>query len=112
MLDFEDSNTLMGEEEQEEYSMSEDEIKIVNFLSEEDRDKIDQWLLKNISSNWQKVAMVVAKAIEESDQNDELTDVPDIYFGMRVEELVKKGKIISQGNLKKMRFSEVKNVSS
>lgn len=77
--------------------------------SEIDIEKIDLWFLQNITTQWQKVAMVVAKAIEKSDREELLTNVPDVFFGMRVETLVSEGKVISQGNLKKMRFSEIKS---
>ncbi len=98
----------MSDEEHIEYILSAEDAIIVGRLSEIDIEKIDQWLLQNITTQWQKVAMVVAKAIGESDREELLTNVPDVFFGMRVKALVSEGKVISQGNLKKMRFSEIK----
>ena len=92
----------------EEYTLTNDEIAIVNKLTKSDIEKIDNWLLANTSNEWKKVALVVAKAISLSDEKDELTDVPDIFFGMRIEKLVADGKLQSQGNLKQMRKSEIK----
>ena len=98
----------MNEETQEEYSLTDEDSKIIESLSDTDIQKIDKWLLKNITKEWQKVAMVVVKAIEESDKVNELTTVPDTFFGMRIEALANSGKITAQGNLKKMHFSEIK----
>ena len=63
----------MHEESQEEYRLEGEDLRVVESLSDEEIEKIDIWLLENITNNWQKVAMVVAKAIEESDRENELT---------------------------------------
>ena len=98
----------MSEDEIEEYVLTDEDKEIVSALGESDINKIDEWLLLSTTNKWKKVAMVVAQAIELSDQAGVLLDVPDTFFGMRVEKLVQDGHLISQGNLKKMRSSEIK----
>ena len=46
-----------------------------------------------------------------SDDENLLTDVPDIYFGIRVEVLVEKHLLEGEGDLIKMRSSEVRLAS-
>jgi hypothetical protein len=101
---------MNDEEIEEEYSLTDEDKEIISALSESDIKKIDEWLLLSTTNKWKKVAMVVAQAIELSDQAGVLLEVPDTFFGMRVEKLVQDGHLISQGNLKKMRSSEIKRV--
>jgi hypothetical protein len=42
------------------------------------------------------------------DLRGSIKNVPDIYYAQRIRVLVKEGKLIAQGNLKRMRYSEVK----
>ena len=91
-----------------EYSLSAEDEEIVRALSKNDIAEIDEWLLACINDRWQKIAKVVAKAINISEEKGELLNVPDVFFGMRIEQFEKKRIIQSRGNLKQMRFSEVK----
>lgn len=50
--------------------------------------------------------MVVGQTLLEF--QSEFPEVPDIFYSERVEFLVKSGALQSQGNLKKMRYSEIK----
>ena len=84
------------------------DIAAIDSLTESDIKQIDEWLLSCVEENWRKVAMVVAKAISISDEKGKFLEVPDVFFGMRVESLVASGRLVAQGDLKRMRLSEVK----
>ena len=101
----------MNLNEFEEYSLSDADKEIVEKLSLEEIQKIDEWLCSLINHKWQKVAKVVAMAIMISEETSELLDVPDVFFGMRIEKLEAKGEIVARGNIKQMRYSEIKYVS-
>ncbi len=99
----------MCQNEFEEYSLSDEDKEIVEKLSLDDIQKIDEWLRLCISYKWQKVAKVVSMAIKISDEAGELLNVPDVFFGMRIEQLESNGEIVAKGNLKLMRYSEIKH---
>ena len=94
----------------EQYSRfeSQDDLEIVQGLSESEVKLIDNWLMSFATNNYQKVAMLVAKSLRLSDENNLLTDVPDVYFGIRVERLVENRLLDGDGDLTKMRSSEVR----
>jgi hypothetical protein len=50
--------------------------------------------------------MVVARTMEVLD--DRVVALPDIYFAQRVRYLVETGKLDSQGELSRIRYSEVR----
>lgn len=102
----------MNEEESHDPdSLSAEDIAAISALSEADIQKIDDWLFSCADGDWKKVAMVVARALSISDEKCEFLEIPDIFFGMRIESLVAAGKLVSSGNLKRMRFSEVKRAA-
>jgi hypothetical protein len=76
------------------------------LLGAEDVGSVERALLHNVSQRWQKVAMVVAKAM--SVVGSRLPGVPDAYYSLRVRELVARQVLESRGNLLRMRFSEVR----
>ncbi|GHA21872.1 hypothetical protein GCM10008090_34740 [Arenicella chitinivorans] len=90
---------------------SQEDIDIVQALSESEVKLIDGWLMSFATNNYQKVAMLVAKSLSLSHENKLLTDVPDIYFGIRVEVLVDNQLLEGEGDLTKMRSSEVRLAS-
>ncbi|WP_341886985.1 DUF3658 domain-containing protein [Variovorax sp. YR752] len=75
-------------------------------LPEPDLALIDAALLSQASSQWRKVARVVGMAMLS--MPDHLEDVPDAFFAKRVALLVASGRLESQGDLRRMRFSEVR----
>jgi Protein of unknown function len=75
-------------------------------LSPETITLIDAALLSETLENWRKVAMVVARTMEVLDGR--VIALPDIYFARRVRYLVENGKLDSQGDLSRMRYSEVR----
>jgi len=78
----------------------------VSKLSQEDLWDIDREILARSARSWRKVARVVGEAIGELSMR--IPDVPDIYYAQRVRHLVEVGKLESQGNLKFMRYGEVR----
>jgi hypothetical protein len=90
------------------FALDADELKIVEALSKEDNAQIDRWLVESATSTYQKVAIIVAKAIEASDLAHRLLDVPDTYFAMRIAVLVAAGALEARGDPHYMRHSEVR----
>jgi len=86
--------------------MSAAQLVIVGKLTANEIEKIDKAILKNSSHQWRKVARVVGQTLLEF--QSEFPEVPDIFYSERVEFLVNSGALQSQGNLKKMRYSEIK----
>jgi hypothetical protein len=96
--------------ESSEYSedppLSDSELQAAHALSAEQVAEIDTLLLSHVDGRWRKVALVVARVIRElGDRHPELSDV---YFALRIAELVQQGSLESEGNLRLMRFSEVR----
>lgn len=94
--------------EEAEFELTDEDKKRLETLSCEELALIDKWLLKHATYQWQKTAMVVVDAIGESDRAEKLEDVSDVIFGLRVEHLVSQGALLAQGNVRRMRFSEIK----
>ncbi len=91
---------------------SQEDIDAVTSLCESDVQLIDDWLLSFSTDRFQKVAMIVSKALMRSDEQDLLTNIPDVYFGIRVEALVENRLLQGEGDLSNMRFSEVRLANS
>jgi len=85
--------------------MPEEEARVAR-LSQSELLEIDEALLSNVKPQWRKVAMVVG--ITMSSLSIRLPGIPDVFYGMRVRKLVEDGMLESQGNLARMRFSEVR----
>jgi hypothetical protein len=77
-----------------------------NRLTPSEVKRIDEALLRNTAPQWRKVARVVGTAMIELKLRPE--SVPDIYYAQRVAEMVKLGQLEAQGNLRRMRYSEVR----
>ena len=67
---------------------------------------IDDALMAGASDQFRKVARVVGIAMKATE--DDIYRIPDYFFASRVQKLVKQGRLVSQGNLERMRYSEVK----
>ena len=70
---------------------------------------IDQAILSVLSSSWQKTALIVGRAMYT--YPDQFDDIPDVFYCERVLQLASDGLIAFQGNLRRMRFSEVRKLS-
>ncbi|WP_189401660.1 DUF3658 domain-containing protein [Arenicella chitinivorans] len=87
---------------------SQEDIDAVRSSQESDIQLIDDWLLSFSTDRFQKVAMIVADALMKSDEQRLLTNIPDIFFGMRVEALVENRLLQGEGDLCDMRLGEVR----
>ena len=75
-------------------------------LSEQVVNEIDIALLSFASINFQKVAKIVGTFMSESPLH--VSGIPDIFYAQRIEILAHDSKLEYQGNLKFMRYSEVR----
>jgi hypothetical protein len=83
-----------------------DEQARADRLCAEDIALIDGALLSNVAVNWRKLASVVAKTMDSTE--GKLVGVPDLFYAQRVMVLAKSGAVESQGDLRRMRYSEVR----
>ena len=81
----------------------------VATLSQAELALIDAALFSQVSDDWRKVARVVGMAMLS--MPDRPSGVPDV-FAKRVGLLVESGQLESQGDLRRMRFSEVRRRSA
>jgi len=79
---------------------------LVEKLSNEQIQEIDNLLLSYAKPSWRKVAMLVGLAI--TDEKVRVEGIPYVFYSQRVRALVENGYLESQGNLQFMRFSEVR----
>lgn len=78
----------------------------VSRLTQDDLWDIDRELLHQSARSWRKVARIVASTMDKL--SSRVPDVPDVYYAQRVRHLVEVGKLESQGDLLRMRHSEVR----
>jgi len=83
-----------------------EETATVNALTPENITAIDDALLGATSSNWSKVAMVLARQMKSRPGVPD--DVPLEFYWSRLCNMVARGDLDSQGNLRRARFSEVR----
>ena len=85
---------------------TEEQQERINRLTAEELQVIDGALLAGASLQFRKVARVVGEAMEVDRETFKL--VPDVFYASRVRKLVEEGRLVAEGNLDYMRFSEVK----
>jgi len=78
----------------------------VSELSIEELSLIDNHLLSHASVHGRKVAMLVGLSI--MDLRECIPSIPDIFYAQRIRKLVAEGHLLSEGDLRCMRFSEVR----
>ena len=83
-----------------------EELISIAGLSSGDIQEIDSALVINAAAHWQKVAFVVSGAMLAF--SDRFLDIPDVFFAERIKVMVSQGILESQGNLSRMRFSEIR----
>lgn len=101
---------MNSDENRDDLELDDEDHLAVSALTEDDITAIDDAILAEARVHWLKVAMVVAKAMDA--YPGEYLEIPDLFYGQRVRELVLKGKLIAQGNVSRMRYSEVRLPSS
>ncbi len=82
------------------------QLALISNLSVEELEEIDSALLESVRNRWQKVAMIVGRTM--MNLTSRVSGIPDIFYRDRLIKLVEEGILISQGNIKHMRNSEVK----
>jgi hypothetical protein len=86
--------------------MTSEQREAANQLSSEELKEIDSVLLSEASDRYLKVARIVGRTFFEFRKKHPI--LPDVFYSERIQELVKKGKLESRGELRRMRYSEVK----
>jgi len=99
----------MNDDETNDPTLSPGEAERAARLTQCELALIDAALLSQVSSDWRKVARVVGMAMLS--MPDRPSGLPDVFFSRRVSLLVESGQLESQGNLLRMRFSEVRHKS-
>ncbi|HNP36028.1 MAG TPA: DUF3658 domain-containing protein [Woeseiaceae bacterium] len=87
--------------------LSPSQLAMVEKLTDEQIEDIDNSLLESCPDRWRKVAAVVGITMTRY-MKDKYPGVPDIFYAQRVRALVEKGILESSGNLDYMRYSEVR----
>jgi hypothetical protein len=86
--------------------MSPEQQAVANSLTAEVVAMIDAELMSHARKQQRKVAMVVGLTM--SNPQIRVPGLPDLYYAERVKHLVKIGRLIAEGNLDYMRYSEVR----
>ena len=88
-----------------EPSLTKEQVERVSELTEEQLKEIDYGLLSFCSNKFPKVAKIVGSYMTS---NSNKFDVIDLFYAQRIEKMADLGFLEYQGNLKFMRYSEVR----
>ena len=86
--------------------LNEEQKELASKLTNEQVAEIDNTILKFVSHRWQKVAKIVGATMSELPSR--IHGIPDVYYAQRVKIMVENGILESQGNLQRMRYSEIR----
>jgi hypothetical protein len=86
--------------------MTPEQQAIADTLAPEMVRKIDAELLLHARPHERKVAMIIGLAMSNPELR--VPGLPDIYYAQRVKALVETGRLLAEGNLNYMRYSEVR----
>jgi hypothetical protein len=86
--------------------LDEIDVEASSRLTPEQLQYIDTSLLAECGPGWRKVARVVGQAMRKLEQ--EFPDLSDSYYAVRIVSLVAEERLVSQGDLNYIRFSEVR----
>lgn len=70
--------------------------------------QLDQFILNSVDSNWQKVAMVIAKTLADQELDFPESEDDAEFVASRVDELIRAGHLEASGDASNWRFSEVR----
>lgn len=98
-----------GDEDQDR-DLTDHEERLIAGLPAELVTRIDDALVAKATHRFQKVARIVVEVMQSFSATP--SGIPDVYFAQRITKLVKAGVLESQGNLRRMRFSEVRRPSN
>jgi Protein of unknown function len=93
-------------DESDDPPLTTEQQALVSKLSASELKRIDLALLANADGHWRKVARIVGTTMVSIEQRPK--GLPDVFYAQRIQHLVATGALESQGNLKRMRFSEVR----
>jgi len=97
---------MMHLDTQDEPDLTQAQKDLVAKLSTDQVAKIDHEILSIASNRFLKVSFIVGTVMGYSSAS--VKGIPDVYYSQRIAHLVAIGKLESQGNMKNMRYSEVK----
>ena len=106
---------LMGCDSQSEKNMeipveiefTESDFNYFKKLDVTQLEVIDNTLYSHTHGSWRKIALVIGQSLKLREQFPELDEAKLL---LRVHHLIDDQKLVSQGNIKAMRFSEVKRI--
>jgi len=76
------------------------------MLTAQELDRIDASLLSHTRPQSRKLAMIVALAMADCDVH--IPNVADAFYSKRAARLVSEGKLLASGDLRRMRYCEVR----
>jgi hypothetical protein len=94
------------EESYPPYEPTEEEIQQMQAATEAEASEVDTLVLGQCTSQWRKVAMVVAKLLDVFDEKYQ--HLPYCYMQARIQKLEDQGLVEVAGNPWAMRHSEVR----
>lgn len=97
---------MTDETELDDAGLSPAELQMVGNLTLETLAAIDETLLRQASTEWRKMARVVGMAMLS--MANRIPGIPDRFYADRVVMLIQSGQLEFQGNLRRMRFCEVR----
>ena len=103
---FPDLAPVADAEEEDDPALTSEQQVLAQKVLESELARIDEALLFNVSNQWRKLARVVGTTMMELENRT--LGLPDVFYSNRLRILVENGVLESQGNLKRMRFSEVR----
>lgn len=95
-----------SEFEPHDAALDENALKLIAALQPEQMQAIDAALMHAADRQWRKVALVVGTMMDSV--TDRTLGIPDVFYAQRVAALVAHGRLESQGDLARMRYSEVR----
>jgi hypothetical protein len=101
---------MSNDDETDDSDLTSEQLRAVALLTATEIDEIDSALLSNVPDRWRKVAFVIGKTMSAHKRRRELR-IPDGYYAERVRGLVERGLVESVGNLRRMRFSEIRRLA-
>lgn len=96
----------MTPDDDQDRDLTEQEALLIAGLPAELVTRIDDAMLAKATPRFQKVARIIVEMMRSFP--DRPSGIPDVYYAQRIAKLVNAGLLESQGNLRRMRFSEVR----
>ena len=87
--------------------LSTEQRMLVDNLTAADLERIDQALLNNVTTRWQKMAKIIGITMQELP--DRVPDIPDIFYAERLRGMVKTDEIEAEGHMYSMRYCELRS---